>query len=73
VNFAISPEVSTLYSQVAGEAPLNVKATAPENLKHLAFTADELSKYVYVPKYDVVLSQQDTWAKRWETDIAPLL
>jgi putative spermidine/putrescine transport system substrate-binding protein len=73
VNFAISPEMNSLYARVAGEAPLNAKATAPDNLKHLAFTSDELAKYVHVPKYDVVLGQQDAWAKRWESDIAPLL
>ena len=73
INFAISPAMNTLYSQVAGEAPLNVKATAPDNLRHLSFTPDELAKYVYMPDFRVVLSSQDAWAKRWESDIAPLL
>jgi len=73
VNFAINPEMNALYSKVAGEAPLNAKAVTPDGLKHLAFTADEFKSFVYVPDYNVVLGQQDAWAKRWEQDIAPLL
>jgi putative spermidine/putrescine transport system substrate-binding protein len=73
VNFCISPEMNTLYGKVAGEAPLNVKATTPANLSHLSFTPAEMEKFVYVPDYAVVLGQQDAWAKRWESDIAPLL
>ena len=73
VNHAISPEMSTLYAEIAGEAPLNVKAKTPESLKHLAFTPEEMDKFVYVPDFNVVLAQQDAWAKRWENEIAPLL
>ena len=73
VNFAISPAMDTLYGKVAGEAPLNVKATTADNLKHLSFTPDEFKAFVYVPDYNVVLANQDAWAKRWEQDIAPLL
>ena len=72
-NFCISPEMNTLYAEVAGEAPLNVKAKTPDNLKHLAFTPEEMDKYVYVPDFNEVLSQQDAWSKRWENEIAPLL
>ena len=73
VNFAISPAMNSLYGKVAGEAPLNAKATTPDSLKHLSYTSDELAKYVHVPDYKVVLTSQDAWAKRWETEIAPLL
>jgi putative spermidine/putrescine transport system substrate-binding protein len=65
--------MNTLYAQVAGEAPLNAKATAPAKLAHLVFTPDEMKKYVYVPDFNVVLANQDAWAKRWENEIAPLL
>jgi putative spermidine/putrescine transport system substrate-binding protein len=73
INFCISPEMSSLYAEVAGEAPLNVKAKTPDSLKHLAFTPEEFDKYVYVPDFGEVLTQQDAWTKRWENDIAPLL
>src|SRR5215469_12058685 len=73
INHCISPEMSTLYAEVAGEAPLNVKAKTPDALKHLSFTPAEFDKYVYVPNFDIVLSQQDAWTKRWENEIAPLL
>lgn len=73
IDHAISPEMNTLYAEVAGEAPLNARASAPEKLAHLTFTSEEMGKYVYVPDFNVVLSQQDAWAKRWESDIAPLL
>ncbi len=73
INFAISPAMDALYSQIAGEAPLNTKSMTPESLRHLAYTPDEMAKYVYVPNYRVVLTSQDAWAKRWESDIAPLL
>jgi len=73
INFAISPSMNTLYSQIAGEAPLNVKASAPSNLAHLSFAPAQMTEFVYVPDYRVVLASQDAWTKRWETDIAPLL
>jgi putative spermidine/putrescine transport system substrate-binding protein len=73
INFCISPEMSTLYAEVAGEAPLNVKAKTPDALKHLAFSQAEFDKFVYVPDFNVVLSSQDAWSKRWENEIAPLL
>ena len=73
VNFCISPEMSSLYAEVAGEAPLNTKAKTPDSLKHLAFTPQEMDEFVYVPDFNVVLSQQDAWSKRWENEIAPLL
>jgi putative spermidine/putrescine transport system substrate-binding protein len=73
VNYCISPEMNTLYSQVAGEAPLNAKATTPSNLSHLSFTPEEMDKFVYVPDIMQCLSQLDAWTKRWETEIAPLL
>jgi putative spermidine/putrescine transport system substrate-binding protein len=73
INFAISPEMDSLYSQISGEAPLNSKAKTPPNLQHLSFTAAEMDKFVYIPDFKVVLAQQDAWAKRWEQDIAPLL
>ena len=73
INHCISPEMSTLYAEIAGEAPLNVKAKTPDALKHLAFTPDEMNEYVYVPDFNVVLSSQDAWSKRWESEIAPLL
>jgi putative spermidine/putrescine transport system substrate-binding protein len=65
--------MNSLYAKVAGEAPLNSKAVTPDNLKHLSFTSDEFSSFVYVPDYNAVLEQQDAWSKRWEQDIAPLL
>jgi putative spermidine/putrescine transport system substrate-binding protein len=65
--------MNALYASIAGEAPLNVKATAPETLKHLAFTAAEMDEFVYIPDFSVVLAKQDEWAKRWEDEIAPLL
>jgi putative spermidine/putrescine transport system substrate-binding protein len=73
INFAIGPEMNSLYAKVAGEAPLNRKATTPDTLKHLAFTPEEFASFVYVPDYNIVLEQQDSWSKRWEQDIAPLL
>ncbi len=73
VNFCISPQMNALYAKVAGEAPLNAKAVTPDNLKHLSYSAQELASFVHVPDFNVVLSQQDAWAKRWESDIAPLL
>jgi putative spermidine/putrescine transport system substrate-binding protein len=73
INFCISPEMNSLYAKVAGEAPLNVKATTPDSLKHLAYTPEEMAKYVYVPDYRVVLASQDAWTKQWESEIAPLL
>lgn len=73
IDHAISPEMNTLYAEVAGEAPLNSRAKSPAKLAHLTFTSQEMSDYVHVPDFSLVLAQQDAWTKRWESDIAPLL
>ncbi len=73
IDFAISPEMSALYADVAGEAPLNIRTKAPEKLAHLAYGPGEFEQFVYVPDYGVVLAEQDNWARRWEEEIAPLL
>lgn len=73
INLAISPEMSALYANVAGEAPLNVRTEVPEGMAHLSFSAEEMEEFVYIPDFQVVLEQQDAWTRRWESDIAPLL
>jgi putative spermidine/putrescine transport system substrate-binding protein len=73
VNHCISPDMSTLYAEVAGEAPLNTKAKTPANLAHLSFSPEEMEKFVYVPDILHCLSQLDAWTKRWEAEIDPLL
>ena len=65
--------MSSLYAEVAGEAPLNVKASSPPHLTHLTFSAEEMDRFVYVPDFNQVLAQQDPWLKRWEEEIVPLL
>ena len=56
----------------------SVNATNPDTnawalLERNDVTPAEFDKYVYVPDFNVVLNNQDAWAKRWEDEIAPLI
>lgn len=72
-NFTISPENNELFNAALGETPANQKSQVAPSLKHLHFTAEEFAKYTYTPDYPYVSAQADTWVKRWEQEIAPLL
>jgi putative spermidine/putrescine transport system substrate-binding protein len=61
------------YNMPLGEGPTNPKAKAGPDIADVFYTPDELPKYAYFPDYAYMSSQVDGWAKRWETEIVPLL
>lgn len=70
-NFMISKESSELYYQEVGEVPVN--GTATHDIEHLRFTAEEVEKYTVIPDWDHLSKELDSWNKRFEKDIVPIL
>ncbi|MCK1744449.1 extracellular solute-binding protein [Bradyrhizobium sp. 139] len=72
-NFAISPEANAEFNQAIHAVPANMKSKISDETKPIAFSNEEMEKYVYIPDFAYLSSQLDTWMKRWEQEIAPLL
>ncbi|MER8671605.1 extracellular solute-binding protein [Mesorhizobium sp. M1156] len=72
-NFMLSPEQNTKYCEIISAIPANIKATAPEAAKPFTFNLDEMDRYGYVPDWAYITDNVNAWAKRWETEIQPLL
>lgn len=70
-NFTISPENGHNHYTRVGEVPANTKAE--HGAIDMQFTDEELKKFAYFVNWDHISSQTDSWVKRYETDIAPLL
>ncbi|UVK49013.1 extracellular solute-binding protein (plasmid) [Mesorhizobium sp. AR07] len=72
-NYMLSPEQNTKYCEIISGIPANSKATPPEAVKLFTYSPDEMDKYGYVPDWAYLTDHTDAWAKRWETEIQPLL
>jgi putative spermidine/putrescine transport system substrate-binding protein len=72
-NFSISPEECETWNKAVDLNPANSKSAPIPGLEHLAFTTNEMHEFAYVPDYDYISQQLDSWAKRYEAEIAPLL
>ena len=72
VNHTLDAEVQTWWSQHLGNPPVNVNASASEELAHLVYTDEELAQYTHLPDWDFVSQQVDGWVKRFEQEIVPL-
>ncbi|MER9586553.1 extracellular solute-binding protein [Mesorhizobium sp. M0276] len=73
VNFLISPDITAEYNRLVGGLPASVKAAIPDEAKPFVFNNEEMNKYAYVPDWSYVSEQSDSWMKRWEQEIQPLL
>lgn len=70
-NATISRENSELYFKEVGEVPLHSKAK--HDIEHLRFAPDEIGKFAVVPDWDHLSKELDSWNKRFEKDIVPIL
>jgi putative spermidine/putrescine transport system substrate-binding protein len=72
-NFAINPENNAEFNRAIAGVPVNVKAKADDEIKHMVFNNEEMDKYVYIPDWSYLSEQGDAWMKRWEQEVVPLL
>lgn len=72
-DFFAGPEMNTKYNIPLGSGPTNVHSEANPQIADLYYAEDELERYGYFPDYTYLATQVDGWAKRWETEIVPLL
>ena len=70
-NHTITKENSELYYQGVGEVPVNGKAE--HGVEHLRFSSSEAEQFSVIPDWDHLGKELDSWNKRFETDIVPLL
>lgn len=71
-HFASAP-INEMYNMPLGSGPTNVNAKANPEIAHFVYKPDEIEKYAYIADFEYMASQVDAWAKRWETEIAPLI
>lgn len=72
-NYFATPAVNEMYNLPLGEGPTNSKAKAGDDIADVFYKPDELARYAYIADFAYMASQVDGWAKRWETEITPLL
>lgn len=72
-NFAISPENNEEFNRNISGIPVNVKAKSSDEVRPMVFTDEEMDRYIYIPDWTYVSEQADSWMKRWEQEIVPLL
>ncbi|RWK63372.1 extracellular solute-binding protein [Mesorhizobium sp.] len=72
-NYMISKDASERYGKEVGEVPVNTQAVVAQSLDHLRFSPEEVEKFVVVPDFDHLSKELDSWNKRWEQEIVPLL
>lgn len=73
VNFAISPENDSKFNEEISGVPANSKAKVSDEIKYLTFSNEEFERYAYIPDWAYVSQQINSWNKRWEQEIQPLL
>ena len=72
-NHFATPEINEQYNWPLGEGPTNPKSKANPDIADVFYTPDELGQYAYIADFEYMASQVDSWAKRWEQEIAPLI
>lgn len=73
VNHFATPEINEQYNWPLGSGPTNPKAKANPDVADVFYKPDELAQYAHIADFEYMASQVDGWAKRWETEIAPLI
>lgn len=73
VNFLISPDHSTTLCEMVNLVPASTRAKTPTQLSAVAFSPEELKKYVYAPDWGYLSTQLPSWVQRFEADIIPLI
>lgn len=72
-NHFAKADINEMYNLPLGSGPTNVNAKPSPDIADVFYKPDELAKYAYIADFAYMASQVDGWAKRWETEIAPLL
>lgn len=73
VNFCLGAENNTEWNAIMSGGPTNAGAKAAPAVERFFYKPEEVDQFGYVPDFKVVMAQLDIWAKRFETDIVPLI
>lgn len=73
INYGISAPMDQLLNVAVNEAPTNSKSKPKKGLEYMVFSEKGLKEYTYRPDYNYISKQIDSWQKRFETEIVPLL
>ena len=70
INYALSPDAQSSFSQLMSYAPTNTKAKLPADILAKIPVADpSKADRIIAPNWDVMVSQRDTWANRLKTEV----
>lgn len=72
-NFTISPENNEVHNEINSSLPTNTKAKPSAAAAPYVYAPEEFDKFAYIPDYGYVIEHVDGWAKRFETEVVPLI
>jgi len=73
-SYLIRADHNEAYATSTTASPVNINAKpSPELEKFCLTTEDDLKKYAYFPDYEYISENIGSWAKRFETEIQPLV
>jgi len=72
-NHFATPEINEQYNWPLGSGPTNAKSKPNPDIADVFYTPEELPQFAYIADFEFMASQVVGWAKRWETEIAPLI
>ena len=72
-NHFASAAINEEYNMPLGSGPTNSNAKPNPAIADVFYKPDELAQYAYIADFEFMASQVDAWAKRWESEIAPLI
>ena len=73
INFCLIPENNADFNRETGQIPTNGKSEVTGFGKVISYTPEEMKRFAYFPRYDVLSSQLSAISKRFETEIVPML
>ena len=73
VNFTLSAPMNQRFNDIVGNPPVNVHAVPAKDVGYMTFTEPELKEYCYQPDWSYLSTRMDSWSRRFETEIIPLM
>ncbi len=72
-NFVVNPENNEAHNERLSQTPTNSKSKPSAAAAPYTYTAEEFEEFAYIPDYGYIIEHVDEWAKRFESEIVPII
>ncbi len=72
-NYFATAPINQQYNWPLGSGPTNQNSKVNPDVADVFYSPAELAQYAYIADFEYMSTQVDGYAKRWETEIAPLI